>query len=134
VNCNSQSAGPTIPLVVTFARGRNPVLPSLGYYNPTTQQSVCSAVSEESVCSGCIMSISHTISHGTTMTSIHFRLVQDISCSARGRVIFLVRLQRMTIMRTAFRLASTPAHTDQRDNGAVTAIYEQQISRVSVYL
>jgi hypothetical protein len=33
MNCNSQSAEPTIPLVVTFTRGRNPVLPSLGYYS-----------------------------------------------------------------------------------------------------
>jgi hypothetical protein len=59
---------------------------------------MCSAVSEESICNGSIRSISHTISHGTTLASIHFRLVQDISCCARARVIFLVRLQCMTIL------------------------------------
>jgi hypothetical protein len=93
---------------------------------------VCSAVSVESFCSGCVTSISHIISHGTT-----HRLEQDISCCACARVIFLVRLQRMTILWTAFRLLSTPAHTDQRGKRAVTravthavtTIYEQQ-SRV----
>jgi hypothetical protein len=71
---------------------------------PTTQQLVCSAVSEESVRSGCITSIPHTISHDTTLASIHFRLVQDISCCVCVRVTFLVRLHCMTILWTAFRL------------------------------
>jgi hypothetical protein len=44
VNYNCQSAGPTIPLVVTFARGRNPVPPSLGYYIKTGV-SVCGVLS-----------------------------------------------------------------------------------------
>jgi len=65
---------------------------------PTTQQLVCSAVSEESVCSGCVTSISHTISHGTTLAAIHLRLVQDISCCAFARVILLVCLQCMMIL------------------------------------
>jgi hypothetical protein len=38
---------------------------------------VCSAVSEERVYNSCATCISHTISHGITQPSIHFRLVQD---------------------------------------------------------
>jgi hypothetical protein len=44
----------------------------------TTEELVCSAVSEERVCFGCATCISHTISHGTTEPSIHLRLVQEI--------------------------------------------------------
>ena len=56
-----------------------------------------------------------------------------ISCCACVRVTFLDRLQRMTIMRTAFRLVSTPAHTNQSGKSAVTPIYEQQITCVYVW-
>jgi hypothetical protein len=42
----------------------------------TTEELVCSAVSEERVCNSCATCISHTISHGTTQPSIHLRLVQ----------------------------------------------------------
>jgi hypothetical protein len=45
---------------------------------PTTEELVCSAVSEERVCNSCATWISHTISHGTTQPSIHLRLVQEI--------------------------------------------------------
>jgi hypothetical protein len=39
---------------------------------------VCSAVSEEWVCNSSATCISHTISHRTTQSSIHLRLVQEI--------------------------------------------------------
>jgi hypothetical protein len=45
---------------------------------PTTEELVCSAVSEERVCNSCATCISHTISHGPTQPSIHLRLVQEI--------------------------------------------------------
>jgi hypothetical protein len=49
---------------------------SFGNGYPTTEELVCSAVSEERVCNSCATCISHTISHGTTQSSIHLRLVQ----------------------------------------------------------
>jgi hypothetical protein len=40
---------------------------------PTTEELVCSAVSDGIFCNSCATCISHTISHGTTQPSIHLR-------------------------------------------------------------
>jgi hypothetical protein len=61
-------------VIVVVARPLDATSFENGY--PTTEELVCSAVSEERVCSSCATCISHTISHGTTQPSIHLRLEQ----------------------------------------------------------
>lgn len=41
----------------------------------TIEKLVCSAVSEEKICNSCATCMSHTLSHGTTESNIHLRLV-----------------------------------------------------------
>jgi hypothetical protein len=108
--------------------------------HPTTEELVCSAVSEEGVCNSCATCISHTISHETTRPSIHLAASGTRNSSRKGAFAKArVLLGPLCLMKlwTVFGLASNAAHKNQRAERVVSCSYHKQPSPkscVSVYL
>jgi hypothetical protein len=83
---------------------------------PTTEELVCSAVSEERVCNSCATCISHTISHEATQPNIHLCLVHEIRAEwvHLQKQVSLVGPLCLIKLWTVFGIVSNAADKNQR--------------------